>query len=205
MIPMPVPVVSAPEPRGVPPFAPLRVRPGRYRLRRALGRRRRTAVAGVMLAAAALATWAPRDAGDAEPPAAAARARPGPDGPAGVRARPPGSPAASGRTAPVSAPVRIADAATVRLLARGDRVDVIAFGDTPVGAGPVGVDPAGSGPPTAGRTARVVATGVRVSDVPVAGDTSVEAGALVVLSVSRATATALAGAGATSKLAVTLC
>lgn len=100
-----------------------------------------------------------------------------------------------------SAPVRIADAATVRLLRRGDRVDVIA---TPA----AGLDGAEM---SAG--ARVVAAGARVTEIPDStgsgGDTDqqtpMEAGALVVLSVPRATAAELAGAGAVSPLAVTLC
>ncbi len=95
----------------------------------------------------------------------------------------------------VSAPVRISDAATVRLLRRGDRVDVIA-----AAAGPQGV---GGEPPDA----RVVAAGARVAEVPKVRETSAGGGegALVVLSVPRATAAALAGAGATSRLAVTVC
>ncbi len=83
----------------------------------------------------------------------------------------------------VAAPVRIADAATVRLLRSGDRVDVIAS------------DGRGQG--------RVVAAGARVSAVPDSGGT--EPGALVVLSVPRPTAARLAGAGITARLAVTLC
>lgn len=86
----------------------------------------------------------------------------------------------------VSAPVRIADAATVQLLRRGDRVDVIA---------------AEEGAPEA----RVVASGARVAGIPKARETIGDGGALVLLSVPRATATALAGASATSLLAVTLC
>jgi hypothetical protein len=83
----------------------------------------------------------------------------------------------------VTAPVRIADAATVRLLRRGDRVDVVAA--------------------DSGGEARVVAAGVRVTEVPQFDAT--ETGALVVLSVPRTTAARLAGASATSRLAVTLC
>ncbi|WP_405779919.1 RcpC/CpaB family pilus assembly protein [Streptomyces sp. NBC_00859] len=109
----------------------------------------------------------------------------------------------------MSAPIRIADAGTVRLLAAGDRVDVIA-----IGSGTADGTAAGRDVPGSAGAARVVATGARVSDVPSAGDTSSEPseisgssdpGALIVLDVSRATATALAGAGATSELAVTLC
>lgn len=95
----------------------------------------------------------------------------------------------------VSAPVRIADAATVRLLRPGDRVDVIVADD-------------------ADSDARVVAKGVRVAAVPrgpaedgpgsahLAGGPDPSAGALVVLSVERETATALAGAGVSGRLAV---
>lgn len=90
--------------------------------------------------------------------------------------------------------MRIADAAVVALLRPGARVDVMAG-------------------------ARVVATGVKVVDVPLskgglgpsdsgaalaegAGEPS---GALVVLAVPRRTAAALSGAAATSPLAVVLC
>ncbi|WP_425473589.1 hypothetical protein [Streptomyces tailanensis] len=86
----------------------------------------------------------------------------------------------------VAAPVRIADGATVRLLRPGDRVDVIAAEESATGIG----------------AARVVARGARVAEVPTASAT--ESGALVVLSVPRPTAARLAGAGATSRLAVTL-
>ncbi|GAA3488988.1 RcpC/CpaB family pilus assembly protein [Streptomyces cremeus] len=91
----------------------------------------------------------------------------------------------------VSAPVRIADAATVRLLRPGDRVDVIASANSPISGG--------------GSAARVVAAGVRVAEVPDPGQTSADGGALVVLSVPRPTATQLAGAAGTSRLVVTLC
>ena len=90
----------------------------------------------------------------------------------------------------VTAPVRIADAATVRLLRPGDRVDVIAAEESPTGT-----------------DARVVARRARVTRVPQAPasqDGTVEDGALVVLSVPHATASRLAGAGATARLAVTL-
>ncbi|KOX29074.1 hypothetical protein ADL06_12965 [Streptomyces sp. NRRL F-6491] len=90
----------------------------------------------------------------------------------------------------VSAPVRIADAATVRLLRPGDRVDVIAAPHAP---------PGGDG------GARVVASGARVAEVPRADGDGPDGGALVVLSVPRATAATLAGAGVTSRLAVTVC
>jgi hypothetical protein len=83
----------------------------------------------------------------------------------------------------VTAPVRISDGATVRLLRPGDRVDVVAA--------------------DSGGQARVVAAGARVTEVPDVGAT--ETGALVVLSVPRSTAARLAGASATARLAVTLC
>jgi Flp pilus assembly protein CpaB len=102
----------------------------------------------------------------------------------------------------VDAPVRIPDAAAVRLLRPGDRVDVLA---TPAG-GASAAAPAGS--------ARIIARNVRVAAVPGAGPGSgtgtgtgsgEEAGALVVLTVPRPTAVRLAGAAAHSRLAVTLC
>ncbi|HEY9327575.1 MAG TPA: hypothetical protein VIS09_04965, partial [Streptomyces sp.] len=87
----------------------------------------------------------------------------------------------------VSAPVRIADAETVRLLRPGDRVDVIAS----EGAG------AGS---------RVLAKGAQVTRVPAASaEGSTENGALIVVSVPRSTATTLAGAGISAGFAVILC
>ncbi|MDF3149398.1 hypothetical protein PBV88_51575, partial [Streptomyces sp. T21Q-yed] len=88
----------------------------------------------------------------------------------------------------VSAPVRIDDGATVRLLRPGDRVDVIAAEDTATGG-----------------DAHVVAHGARVTKVPEPLDAATESGALVVLSVPRATAARLAGASAAGRLAVTLC
>jgi Flp pilus assembly protein CpaB len=86
--------------------------------------------------------------------------------------------------------VRIADAATVRLLRPGDRVDVIAAAEQTAAAG---------------GGARVVARGALVTELPEPGDGVAESGALVVLSVPRATAARLVGAGATARLAVTLC
>ncbi|MEU9862818.1 hypothetical protein AB0D99_18295 [Streptomyces sp. NPDC047971] len=154
-------------------FEPLRVRGGRRRLRRVLRRRRRAPAAILAMSAAALAV-----AGGGE-----------------VSADPPERRAAQEQRRPaavrlVSAPVRIADAATVRLLRPGDRVDVIAAPESSMGEG---------------GTARVVAAGARVTEVPRAAGTPLDGGALVVLSVPRSTATALAGAGVTSRLAVILC
>ncbi|MFF0560534.1 hypothetical protein [Streptomyces sp. NPDC004266] len=162
---------SVPAPCAVPAFEPLRVRGARHRLRRALRRGRRTPALLLALTAGALAV-AHASAPAAPPPPAPARARP----PAAVPL--------------VSAPVRIADAATVRLLRPGDRVDVIA---APHSA------PGGEG------EARVVATGARVAEVPRPDETRPDGGALVVLSVPRSTAAELAGAGVTSQLAVTVC
>ncbi|WP_308409618.1 hypothetical protein [Streptomyces sp. A3M-1-3] len=152
-------------------FAPLRVRGGAHRLRRAVRRRRRAMAAGLAMAAAAMA------AGSGPPVSAAAEAA---ASPAGHR------PAAVKR---VSAPVRIADAATVRLLRPGDRVDVVAADSSPGGD----------------SRARVVAASARVAEVPRPDRAVEDGGALVVLSVPRTTATALAGAGVTSQLAVIVC
>ncbi|MGW4999426.1 hypothetical protein ACWEP8_17310 [Streptomyces hydrogenans] len=159
----------------VPDFPPLRVRGGRFRRRRAPG-------ALLLLAAVALALTA--------------TAAPGPPDRPGPGPRPQAAPAAGSAPAPVrlvSAPVRIADAEAVRLLRAGDRVDVI--------AAPVLNSPSGEG----GSAVRVVARSARVAEVPRPGETRPDGGALIVLSVPRATATALAGAGVTSQLAVTLC
>lgn len=175
---------SAPEPYGVPPFGPLRVRGSRERLRRALLRRRRAMAVGLAVSSAALAaTGAGGAAGAADADARASAAASTAVG---------GPPPARKAVAMVSAPVRIADAATVRLLRRGDRVDVIA-------------SPAS--PPTGGGEgkARVVATGAHVTSIPQESGATSDGGALVVLSVPRSTATVLAGAGATGQLAVTLC
>ncbi|MFC8231305.1 RcpC/CpaB family pilus assembly protein [Streptomyces sp. NPDC057287] len=170
---------APPAPRGVPAFGPLRVRGGGgRRLRRLLRGQRRALAAGFALTSAVLAA----SGLGAEKGAVADHggAPPGPERRA-VRL--------------VSAPVRIADAATVGLLRPGDRVDVIASVDGE-------------------SEARVVARDVRVADVPVApgtGDGSAPgsdggampgSGALVVLSVERDTAAALAGAGASGRLAV---
>ncbi|WP_326811408.1 hypothetical protein OIE62_17970 [Streptomyces scopuliridis] len=185
--PSPLPSPAAPEPCGVPPFGPLRVRGSGRRLRRALFRRRRTTAAGLAMTAAALAA---AGAGCSVGTAADADARAESTAPGAVAVPPPSRPPRAQRaTEMVSAPVRIADAATVRLLRRGDRVDVIA---------------AAEGAPEA----RVVASGARVTEVPKAPESigdGWDGGALIVLSVPRAIATELAGAGATSRLAVTLC
>ncbi|MEV7441421.1 hypothetical protein AB0O22_09760 [Streptomyces sp. NPDC091204] len=163
---------ACPPARPVPPFPPLRVGRGGDRLRRAVRRRRRVASAALAVVAAALAvggTEAQASRGAAPPPARAAQGA--------------AAPAAAVRM--VSAPVRIADAATVRLLRPGDRVDVVAAER----AGPT----------------RVVAAGARVAEVPRAEEGVGDGGALVVLSVPRDTARDLVGAGAVTRLAVTLC
>ncbi|WTV72584.1 hypothetical protein OG753_18615 [Streptomyces sp. NBC_00029] len=162
---------ACPPARPVPPFPPLRVGRGGDRLRRAVRRRRRAASAALAVVAAALAvggTEAQASRGGAPP---AARASQSAAPPAVVRM--------------VSAPVRIADAATVRLLRPGDRVDVVAAER--------------SGPP------RVVAAGARVAEVPDPEKGVADGGALVVLSVPRDTARVLVGVGAMTRLAVTLC
>ncbi|MFE2703285.1 hypothetical protein ACFXI6_09870 [Streptomyces mirabilis] len=178
------PGVDAPPIREVPQFAPVHVRGGRYGLRRLTRHKRRAVAAGLAVTAAALVAAGPGDAGRARghptaaPPSTSASTPMSSSSP---------SPTASvrGRDAveTVAAPVRIADAATVRLLRPGDRVDVIAA--------------------DGGSEGRVVAAGARVAEVPDFAAT--ESGALVVLSVPRATAARLAGAGTTARLAVTLC
>ncbi|MFE9774894.1 hypothetical protein ACFYOV_25115 [Streptomyces sp. NPDC005931] len=177
------PGADVPPTREVPPFAPVRVRGGPTGAGRLVRHRRRAVAVGLAVTAAALVAAGPRDTDQA------ARGRP--EGADPARA----APSATGRQTAtdrrtggsVTAPVRIADAATVRLLRPGDRVDVIAAGD--------GV---------AGGAARVVARGARVSAVPEPVEDASGSGALVVLSVPRATAAGLAGASASARLALTL-
>ncbi|WP_242574088.1 hypothetical protein [Streptomyces sp. NP-1717] len=188
-VPVPAPVAAAPAPCGVPAFEPLRVRGGGHRLRRALLRRRRAMAAGLAVTAAALAAsgaggpGAP--AGAEERAASRAAARGGGASGAGAAAQP-GAPTAR----LVTAPVRIADVATVRLLRPGDRVDVIAAAHSPVGGE---------------SDARVIATGALVESVPRVPQGAADGGALVLLTVARDVAAELAGASTNSRLAVTLC
>ncbi|WP_345580643.1 hypothetical protein [Streptomyces prasinosporus] len=166
----------------VPHFAPVRVRGGLLHPGRLARHRRRAVAVGLAVTAAALVAAGPRDTD---------RSRGHPGGPASARASssPAGDrPVRTRRAAEkVTAPVRIADAAAVRLLRPGDRVDVIAAGETATGGG-----------------ARVVARGARVTEVPEPPEGAGDGGALVVLSVPRSTAAGLVGASATARLAVTL-
>ncbi|MEV5528193.1 hypothetical protein [Streptomyces prunicolor] len=166
---------DAPPTCEVPHFAPVRVRGSRHQLRRLLQHRRRAVAAGLALTAAALVAAGPRDAAEARH-----SERP--------RGHPVADPVRQRRAVEwVSAPVRIADAGTVRLLRAGDRVDVIAAEES-----------------TPGGAAQVVARGARVTKVPEPLEVADGGGALVVLSVERSTAARLAGASATARLAVTL-
>ncbi len=161
---------DAPPTCEVPHFAPVRVRGGRYQAQRLVRHRRRAVAVGLAVTAAALVAAGPRDTER-------------------TRGHPETDPLRERRAVQtVTAPVRIADGATVRLLRPGDRVDVIAAEETATGG-----------------DARVVARGARVTKVPQPLDGATEAGALVVLSVPRSTAANLAGASATARLAVTLC
>ncbi|MGW2647106.1 hypothetical protein ACWC2T_19760 [Streptomyces sp. NPDC001393] len=167
---------DAPATCEVPQFPPVRVRGGRYQLQRLVRHRRRAVAAGLAVTAAALVAAGPRTG------AAPHRAEQARNHPVTVPVR------RHAAVDVVTAPVRIADAATVRLLRPGDRVDVIAAGD-----------------PSAGGVARVLARGVRVTEVPEPLQDGAGNGALVVLSVPRDTAARLVGASATARLAVTLC
>ncbi|MFD5118914.1 RcpC/CpaB family pilus assembly protein [Streptomyces sp. NPDC058385] len=189
---------STPPTCEVPHFAPLRVRAGRWRPRRAGRHRRRAVAAGLAVTAAVLVAAGPSGAGSTGSESSGS-ASTGADS-AGSESSGSGRERVRRSVVTVSAPVRIADAAAVRLLRPGDRVDVVAAG---AGAGD------GQGPGSQGG--RVVAAGARVSSVPdsadsaeSAGEVAAAGGALVVLSVPRETAARLAGAGATSRLAVTL-
>ncbi|MGW2844082.1 hypothetical protein [Streptomyces sp. NPDC001108] len=155
-------------------------------MRQALWRQRRALAAGLALTAAVLGVTVPGGGGTAPGGAAAYGAGSG-AGEVPERGRPPGR--------RVSAPVRIADAGAVRLLRPGDRVDVVS-----AGRGGPGSD-AGDG-----DGVRVLAKGALVAEVPPPPvEDAGRDGALIVLSVPRSTATALAGAAISSPLAVTLC
>lgn len=182
----------------VPGFPPVLAGAGRGspRLRRALRPPRRLLAAGLAVAAAGAMVTAARTAPPGDPPGPGARGAPPADRQA---ASAPGRDDRPARET-VSAPVRIADAAAVGLLQPGDRVDVIATGAPDAER----VSSRGDG------SARVVARNVPVVQVP-EGETGAlphggaSGGALVVLGVSRHTATELAGAAASSALTVTLC
>lgn len=165
----------------VPQFAPVRAGRGRFQFRRTLHGRRRALAAGLAVAAAALAAAPARGGADGDTTRDVSRESthpaPTPDG-------------KEPRQVAVSAPVRIPDKETVRLLRPGDRIDVIASGSR-----------SGSVP----DSAHFVARNVRVAQLPQSDDTVAGDGALIVLTVSRSTATRLAGAAANSRLAVTLC
>ncbi|MFF5665638.1 hypothetical protein ACFY7F_22780 [Streptomyces griseofuscus] len=177
---------DAPATCEVPPFPPVRVRGARYRVQRLVRHRGRAVAAGLAVTAAALVAAGPGTSAQAHRADTAPRpARSAGGHPPATPLRPPPRPEGL-----VAAPVRIADAATVRLLRPGDRVDVIAA-----------QDPAAGG----GGGARVLARGVRVTRVPEPLDGAAESGALVVLAVPRALAAGLVGASATARLAVTLC
>jgi Flp pilus assembly protein CpaB len=97
----------------------------------------------------------------------------------------------------VAAPVRIADAATVALVAPGDVIDVLAAAAPDVATG------------STSSTARVVAAGVPVLVVPQEkgsefGGGGVESGALVVVAADDVVAARLASAAVTSRLSVVI-
>ncbi|MFJ4603002.1 RcpC/CpaB family pilus assembly protein [Streptomyces griseoluteus] len=170
---------DAPATREVPFFPPLRVRGGGGPAGRLARYRGRAVAAGLAVTAAALVAAGPRSPGGGAPSAEGPRGHPA-AGP--LRGHGPGE--------LVRAPVRIADAAAVRLLRPGDRVDVVAA-------------------PAGGGSARVLARGARVVRLPeplerVSGEGSVTERALVVLAVPRATAARLVGANPMARLAVTL-
>ncbi|MFE1288598.1 hypothetical protein [Streptomyces sp. NPDC058751] len=159
----------------VPQFAPVRVRGGRCRLRLLARHRRRAVAAGLAMTATALVAAGPGGSGRVRGHPASA-----PSTTASTTASTPVRGPGAAET--VRAPVRIADGDTASLLRPGDRVDVVAA--------------------DSGGEVRVVAAGARVTGVPDVSTTGT--GTLVVLSVPRATAVRLAGAGTTSRLAVTL-
>lgn len=155
------------------------------RLRRLLRPRGRLLAAGLTLSAVgagAVAVAPPPDPARAAPAARPVRPPPGEQ--------------------QVSAPVRFADAGAVALLNAGDRVDVIAT--STVGT----TDPAGARGATGAEAPHVVTRCAPVLRVPhrsAASPGPAPEGALVVLRVSRRTATELAGSASDSPLSLTLC
>jgi Flp pilus assembly protein CpaB len=103
----------------------------------------------------------------------------------------------------VAAPVRIADAASVRLVTAGDIVDVLA-------AGPGANDPAdGSANGLATSAAQLVAAATPVLTIPAVsespfGSTDIDSGALVVVVTSPETAARLAAAAVTDRLSLVI-
>ncbi|MEU6817100.1 RcpC/CpaB family pilus assembly protein [Streptomyces sp. NPDC046860] len=180
---------DAPATREVPFFPPVRVRGGSRQAGRLARYRGRAVAAGLAVTAAALVAAGPRPLSGGDRATERPRGHPAAD---------PGRRHGPGEL--VRAPVRIADAATVRLLRPGDRVDVVAAEDERAAGG---------------GAARVLARGARVvrpPEPPVpegeeragADEAGVTGGALLVLAVPRATAARLVGASPTARLAVTL-
>ncbi|WP_030169127.1 Flp pilus assembly protein CpaB [Spirillospora albida] len=88
----------------------------------------------------------------------------------------------------VAAPIRIADAATVRLVRPGTRIDVLAATpDAPSGA----------------PEARTIATDIPVMAVPPRGEGEAQEGALLLVAATRPQARALAAAGPALSLTIT--
>lgn len=150
--------------------------------------RRKPLALGLAVAAAALAVSAAHSSPVRTPGAARGPAHP----PVAARALP------DVAQEIVRAPVRIADAASVRLLRAGDRVDVLAA--TRVVAS--GVPVVGVPEPPGGLDSSATPQGSLPTADAGAGTTS---GALVVLAVPRRIAAALSGAAVSSPLAVALC
>lgn len=179
----------------------MRTRRGRLGSLRGAGPR--AVAVSLAVAAVAAMAWEPsgRPDGERTPPVARSAVERAP-APASASTSPPPRPSPRGDAVTVEAPVRIPDAAVVRLLRPGDRVDVLA-------TAPPDGHSASAGADTPADRARIVARNVRVAAVPApddaTGSSGEETGALVVLSVSRPTAVRLAGAAAHSRLAVTLC
>ncbi|MFC0600343.1 RcpC/CpaB family pilus assembly protein [Streptomyces palmae] len=195
------PIRSAPPNRAVPEFAPVRVHGRhRYRLRRWMSGPRAALALALAATGTMLVVGLPaagdedrgRTRGQATSPAAGAAPTTTEGKNAAARMPSTSTPRAAAET--VSAPVRIADAASVRLLRPGDRVDVLAAAD--------------SGGASKARVVARAARVVRLPGEPSGADMADMAdggGALIVLAVPRPTATALVGASANARLAVTLC
>ncbi|QXJ24241.1 flagellar biosynthesis protein FlgA [Actinomadura graeca] len=97
----------------------------------------------------------------------------------------------------VASPIRISDAATVRLLHPGDRIDVLSTGPSPTDARPPDDESQSRDP------ARVLVSGVPVVTVPPREDGNAQEGALVLVATDRPQAATLASAAGTLSLTIT--
>ncbi|RMI43418.1 hypothetical protein [Streptomyces triticirhizae] len=189
----------------VPAFPPIRPRAGRRRLWPP-GRGRRLLAGALALFASALLTLLAQGGPPSEREEGGLVSG-GADGPRESRDGGGGRPARPPEPRVVELPLRIADPGSVRLLKVGDLVDLYASAAR-VDEGPPGASGAVSGAVSGAGEARLVASGVRVIELPRPAEGEAFAagpdgpGGQLVVSVDAETAVELTGAAAGSRLAV---